>query len=196
MSMTQLLFSFQGRLNRKPWWLTNIAVAVGVIVLLLLALAWSESTSSPSLPDHGTSRSFSTFRCSGSVSPRGQASARPRQVGVVARPVLSGSGIASGIGDQMDSMGLVLHLVAFAITVWAFVELGCLRGTVGPNRYGPDPLAPVALGPPAPRDRTLTRACRTAKAAAMNVRTADPAALARDLLRCPRSRRRKAARSA
>jgi uncharacterized membrane protein YhaH (DUF805 family) len=47
----------------------------------------------------------------------------------------------------MDSMGFVLHLVAFAITVWAFVELGCLRGTVGPNQYGPDPLGPVALGP-------------------------------------------------
>jgi hypothetical protein len=39
MSMTQLLFSFEGRLNRKPWWLTNIAVGVGVTVLLLLALA-------------------------------------------------------------------------------------------------------------------------------------------------------------
>ena len=39
MSMTQLLFSFEGRLNRKPWWLTNIAVGVDVTVLLLLALA-------------------------------------------------------------------------------------------------------------------------------------------------------------
>ena len=43
--------------------------------------------------------------------------------------------------------GFVLHLVSFAITVWAFVELGCLRGTVGPNQYGPDPLEPAALGP-------------------------------------------------
>ena len=46
MSMTQLLFSFEGRLNRKPWWLTNIAVGVGVTVLLLLRLPWWESTSS------------------------------------------------------------------------------------------------------------------------------------------------------
>ena len=38
MSMTQLLFSFQGRLNRKPYWLTNIAVGIGVIVLVALAL--------------------------------------------------------------------------------------------------------------------------------------------------------------
>jgi uncharacterized membrane protein YhaH (DUF805 family) len=30
--------------------------------------------------------------------------------------------------------------VSFAITIWAIVELGFLRGTIGPNRYGPDPL--------------------------------------------------------
>src|SRR6476646_2765058 len=38
MSMTQLLFSFQGRLNRKPYWLTNIAVGVGVIILVAIAI--------------------------------------------------------------------------------------------------------------------------------------------------------------
>ena len=44
----------------------------------------------------------------------------------------------------------------------------------------------LAVEPPGGRSRaTLTRACRTAKAAAMSVTTADPAALARDLLRCP-----------
>ena len=31
--------------------------------------------------------------------------------------------------------------VAALISLWAFVELYCLRGTVGDNRYGPDPLA-------------------------------------------------------
>ena len=38
MSMTQLLFSFQGRLNRKPYWMTAIATMVIIIVLLLFAL--------------------------------------------------------------------------------------------------------------------------------------------------------------
>ena len=31
-------------------------------------------------------------------------------------------------------------VVAFAFSVWLFVELGFLRGTRGPNRFGPDPL--------------------------------------------------------
>ena len=39
MSMTQLLFSFQGRLNRKPYWMTIIAITVIVLVVLLIALA-------------------------------------------------------------------------------------------------------------------------------------------------------------
>jgi len=30
---------------------------------------------------------------------------------------------------------------ASLLSLWAFVELYCLRGTVGDNRYGPDPLA-------------------------------------------------------
>jgi len=43
-----------------------------------------------------------------------------------------------------DGIGAVFALGSLAISIWAFVELGCLRGTVGPNRYGPDPLAPSA----------------------------------------------------
>jgi len=42
------------------------------------------------------------------------------------------------------SAGTVLHyilaLTAFALTIWGFVEIGCLRGTAGQNTYGPDPL--------------------------------------------------------
>jgi uncharacterized membrane protein YhaH (DUF805 family) len=34
----------------------------------------------------------------------------------------------------------LLFLAGAAIAVWSFVELGFLRGTVGPNRYGKDPL--------------------------------------------------------
>ena len=29
---------------------------------------------------------------------------------------------------------------ALVISVWLFVEIGFLRGTDGPNRFGPDPL--------------------------------------------------------
>ena len=38
-----------------------------------------------------------------------------------------------------NGLGYVLLLVGFVASVWALVELGFLRGTVGPNRFGPDP---------------------------------------------------------
>ncbi len=43
-----------------------------------------------------------------------------------------------------ETAGAVLHtilvLAAFALTIWGFVEIGCLPGTAGTNGYGPDPL--------------------------------------------------------
>ena len=36
---------------------------------------------------------------------------------------------------------ILLGVGAFAVSIWALVELGFLRGTRGPNRFGPDPLA-------------------------------------------------------
>src|SRR4029450_1155766 len=42
MSMTELLFSFKGRLNRKPYWLGTIAIIVIVIVLVLGAIILDE----------------------------------------------------------------------------------------------------------------------------------------------------------
>jgi uncharacterized membrane protein YhaH (DUF805 family) len=40
--------------------------------------------------------------------------------------------------------GTVLHYIlaleSFALAIWGFVEIGCMRGTAGSNTYGPDPL--------------------------------------------------------
>ena len=42
---------------------------------------------------------------------------------------------------SLGPVGAVLAIAALGIMIWAFVELYCLRGTVGDNRFGPDPLA-------------------------------------------------------
>ena len=38
------------------------------------------------------------------------------------------------------TVAFALGLVALALSIWSFVELFCLRGTRGPNRFGPDPI--------------------------------------------------------
>jgi uncharacterized membrane protein YhaH (DUF805 family) len=53
--------------------------------------------------------------------------------------------VLSGIGNMAGDASFVFSLAGFAISIWACVELGCLRGTAGPNRYGPDPLASAAV---------------------------------------------------
>jgi uncharacterized membrane protein YhaH (DUF805 family) len=56
--------------------------------------------------------------------------------------VLSGSAnvvMAWGTSEAVIG-GMVLALVSLGISIWALVELGCLRGTRGANRFGPDPL--------------------------------------------------------
>jgi uncharacterized membrane protein YhaH (DUF805 family) len=49
--------------------------------------------------------------------------------------------------EDSTIIATVLGLLAFAIGVWAFVEMGCLRGTIGVNQYGPDPVAPATIPP-------------------------------------------------
>jgi uncharacterized membrane protein YhaH (DUF805 family) len=54
------------------------------------------------------------------------------------------------IGEFVEDSSIiatVLALLAFAIIVWVVIELGCLRGTVGVNQYGPDPVAPATIPP-------------------------------------------------
>jgi uncharacterized membrane protein YhaH (DUF805 family) len=50
-------------------------------------------------------------------------------------------------GDETNAesmpMGvLIVQYIGLAILLWSLVELGFIRGTIGSNRYGPDPVAP------------------------------------------------------
>jgi uncharacterized membrane protein YhaH (DUF805 family) len=143
MSMTQLLFSFQGRLNRKPYWMTIIAITVIVLVVLLIALAMAR--------EHRFEFAGVTMAvlvilyiplvwiglAIGAKRLHDRDKSAWWLVVFYAIPT-----ILSAAADQTEDLTLViLHLISFAITVWAFVELGCLRGTIGPNRYGPDPVS-------------------------------------------------------
>ncbi len=142
MSMTQLLFSFQGRLNRKPYWMTAIATMLIIIVLLLFALIL--------IREHRFEFAGLTLvllvilyipliwigLAIGAKRLHDRDKSAWWLLVFYAAP-----GILSTAGNRLEDVGfIILHVISFAISVWAFVELGCLRGTPGPNRYGPDPL--------------------------------------------------------
>ena len=54
------------------------------------------------------------------------------------------SGICVGVKRCHDrnksGWFILIQLVPLVGPIWYFVELGCLRGTIGPNRFGEDPL--------------------------------------------------------
>lgn len=60
----------------------------------------------------------------------------------VAPPVIQA---LAPIGDLDSSAFVWLMVLSGALSVWALIELGCLAGTRGPNRYGSDPLAPAVV---------------------------------------------------
>ena len=46
------------------------------------------------------------------------------------------SGEAGGLGLLSGA----LWVLVVGIAIWFFIEFGCMRGTIGPNRFGPDPV--------------------------------------------------------
>jgi uncharacterized membrane protein YhaH (DUF805 family) len=135
MPLSQLLFSFHGRINRAPYWLTTLAIfaivvalavlgalsgGLGGLVLVLLVLY---------IPLLWTGLAIGAKR----LHDRGK-SAWWLLVFYVLPSVLG------GIADHLGGAGFIFHIAAAAVGIWGLVELGFLRGTVGPNQYGPDPL--------------------------------------------------------
>ncbi len=58
---------------------------------------------------------------------------------MLAPAILSALGFAIG-----GFLATLCSLASLGISIWMFVELGCLAGTPGANQYGPDPLAATA----------------------------------------------------
>jgi uncharacterized membrane protein YhaH (DUF805 family) len=133
MPIGTLLFSFRGRINRMPYWLVSLAVLIvmaavfalvgfsgvwqSVMLLLLIPLIWTGvALAVKRLHDRNKSAWW-----------------------LVIFYVLPG--IMEGIGEFAGDAAVVLLIASSALSIWALVELGFLRGTAGPNDYGPDPLA-------------------------------------------------------
>jgi uncharacterized membrane protein YhaH (DUF805 family) len=64
-------------------------------------------------------------------------------------PFFMAPNLLGRLWDWLDdpTAALVVSAIGFGLSVWCFVELFCLRGTRGPNRFGPDPLAPIDTRP-------------------------------------------------
>lgn len=151
--MIQKYFSFSGRLNRKPYWMFILLVfAVELAILAVFAAVYALSDYSASV--------FLMIAAGVIVAPVIVA-VTIAAISITARRLhdrdksawwiivfyIIPSGLAglaqwvSGPEPGLNAPGAAIQLVGFMTSIWAFVELGFLKGTNGPNRYGPDPLA-------------------------------------------------------
>ncbi len=147
MDFGSLLISFSGRINRAKFWAAILIYVIIYVVLFVLALALGQGTIMQIL---GVIIGILLF-ISGIAVGIKRLHDRNKSgwwllLFYIVPAILSGIGMvltiygALGGGGGTGILGLVLNLAAFAVSIWAFVELGCLRGTVGANPYGPDPL--------------------------------------------------------
>jgi uncharacterized membrane protein YhaH (DUF805 family) len=154
MDWGNLLFSFQGRINRAKFWLAVLVYIVASIVTGIIGFASGSDALAMLL---NSIVSLVTF-VSGIFVAIKRLHDRDKSgwwllLFYIAPGVLLGIGLVAGFfgitegSSGAGGIGLLFSLAGFAVAVWAFIELGCLRGTVGPNRYGPDPLAVTAAAP-------------------------------------------------
>jgi uncharacterized membrane protein YhaH (DUF805 family) len=153
MDWTSLLFSFNGRINRGKYWLVVLVYMVAWIVFGAVVLSWLGGVNTDNLFSlAGGALGFWAVALVLGIAGTWSALA----TGVKRLhdrdksgwwmllfwfgPSILGGANTTMPQEGMGSGGMLLSLAGFAIGVWAFVELGCLRGTMGPNQYGPDPL--------------------------------------------------------
>jgi uncharacterized membrane protein YhaH (DUF805 family) len=135
MSIGTLLFSFRGRINRMPYWLVSLAMLIvmaAVFVLVGFSGVWQSAVLLLLLliPSIWIGVALAVKR----LHDRNKSA-----WWLVIFYVLPG--ILEGIGEFAGDAEVVLLIASSALSIWALVELGFLRGTAGPNNYGPDPLA-------------------------------------------------------
>ncbi|HUD89552.1 MAG TPA: DUF805 domain-containing protein [Xanthobacteraceae bacterium] len=145
MDWTSLLFSFHGRINRAKYWLIILIYVIVGLILGVIGLALGQGVAMQvlggivELVALVSSLAVATKR----LHDRGK-SAWWLLVFYLVPGVLTGIGAGIELSSGPMALGGLFTVVGLAVGIWAFVELGCLRGTIGPNPYGPDPLGPQA----------------------------------------------------
>lgn len=140
MDKVSSLLTFRGRLNRMQYWQTTVLASLATLLIsfIFAGLAWNGAAAVLFLP-FGL-LSFWVVLAASARRLHDRDKSAWWLVLFVATPIL-----LSGLGGPIDFSGRAeirtwASVLSLSISVWAFVELVCLRGVAGQNRFGPDSL--------------------------------------------------------
>jgi len=118
MSITDVLFSFNGRIKRTTWWVVNILlvlISYGAIYLFfgLLSYLWEP------VIYYGAIGIYILFN-------------------LLAIWIYFAVGVKRLHDRDKSGWWFLISLIPIIGVIWMIVDLGLLKGTTGPNKYNPD----------------------------------------------------------
>jgi uncharacterized membrane protein YhaH (DUF805 family) len=147
MDFQYLFTSFDGRINRAKYWAGVVILAIVSIVLgFIIGAVFGPSTLGAILVMLVTLALF--YPGYAVAAKRFQDRDKPGVtalyglVPVLIASLLQAFGLA-GTPHAPNALGWICNLVTMGVGLWFLIELGILKGTPGPNRFGGDPLAAV-----------------------------------------------------
>lgn len=153
MGLGHLYTSFDGRINRQPYWIGTIILAVvNLVISFVVGSLLGVSITAPDFRFKLVSLVLTVlflYPAAALMVKRLHDRDRPAWLAALflaPTPIKSVINLIGTTGNQvnpsmLDFLLSSIFAIVFAIVgIWAFIELGCLRGSVGTNQYGPDPL--------------------------------------------------------
>ena len=133
MSLINILFSFEGRINRRPLWgFWLFASAINLVVFVMAYQLVATGHPSAQITPEDFEKHLESLSWFNYVS-----------------LALLWPSLALGIKrahDRNRSGWFLLLLFVPLINFWPLIELACIAGTPGANRFGPDPLPSAKPG--------------------------------------------------
>src|SRR5215468_7817588 len=139
MDWAYLLNSFEGRISRKTFW-TGMAVLITAEILAHLVAQSLQGDRLSAIVD--LAFTYPEFAIAAKR-------AHDRDLPIWILIVFFGGGAVldlltvlelAGSNDQPSVLSLVIAVPFTVLLLALLIELGFRRGTIGPNRYGPDPV--------------------------------------------------------
>jgi uncharacterized membrane protein YhaH (DUF805 family) len=142
MNPIQLFTNVDGRISRQMFWLGIVAITVIGLPVIGVAAYLGGGTA-------GAIANLFFLWCGFALSAK-RAQDRGKHYLFIAAYFALLAFVTNLSASQTKMMGrmaaepspllIVVSLLFLAYVIFLFIELGLRRGTVGPNRYGPDPL--------------------------------------------------------